>query len=170
VVIPEELRQVSGAAAWSTLVLDSFGTNDHNWLVGHQPSEYFTALNRTITDGRYRWEAQVNRPSSMTTAWLMGYPLAEFHLIVNGKHIRGRRAGSAWGVVFRIQDNQNYYWFRVTDTQFFAVSVIEDSQWLDLVEWTRSEAIKPQGVNQIEVVASGTHFTFLPGYTDKKTR
>ena len=161
VVVPEELRQVSGAADWSTLVFDSFNANDHNWLVGSRPSEYFTKLNQTIADGRYRWEAQVNRPSSMTTAWLMGYSLSRYHLIVNGKHIHGSRAGSAWGMVFHIQDSQNYYWFRISDTQSFAISLIRDGQWLNLVDWTRSEALKPRGVNQLEIIASDMAFTFL---------
>lgn len=160
-VVPEELRQVSGAATWSTLLVDGFVSNDNNWPVGNQPSEYFTKLHRAIADGRYRWEAQVNRPSSITTAWLLGYPVSDFHLLVNCKHIRGSKVGSGWGVVFRIQDNHNFYWFRMTDNQFFSVSVTKDSQWLDIVDWTRTDTIKSNGVNQLEVTAYRTHFTFL---------
>jgi len=70
-------------------------------------------------------------------------------------------ANSAWGLIFRVQDNQNYYWFRMTDSKFFAVSVAEDSQWRDVVAWTRTETIKPNGVNQLEVIARETHFVFL---------
>ena len=161
VVVPEELRQVSEAATWSTLLFDGFTANDNNWLVGNQPSQYFTKLNQSIAEGRYRWEAQVSVPSSMYTAWVRGYPVSDFHLTANCKHIRGSRAGSSCGLIFRVQDNHNHYWFRLTDNQFFAVAVVKESQWLDLVEWTRSDAIKPNGVNQLEVIASGTHFTFL---------
>ncbi len=91
----------------------------------------------------------------------MGYPISDFHLMVNSKRIRGSRAGSSWGVVFRVQDNQNCYWFRITDAQFFAISVIKDSQWTNLVNWTKTDPIKPKGVNQLEVIGYGTHFTFL---------
>ena len=63
-------------------------------------------------------------------------------------------------MIFRIQDNQNYYWFRMTDSQFFAVSVQKDGQWLNIVDWTRTDAIKPNGVNQLEVLARETHFIF----------
>jgi hypothetical protein len=49
----------------------------------------------------------------------------------------------------------------VTDSQFFAVSVQKDSQWLNVVDWTRTDAIKPYGVNQVEVIARETHFIFL---------
>ena len=37
----------------------------------------------------------------------------------------------------------------------------QDGQWSDIVEWTRSEVIKPNGVNQLEVLARRSHFTFL---------
>jgi len=161
VIVPEELRQDSDAAQWATLLFDNFASNDNNWLVGSKTSEYFNPLNQVIADGRYRWEAETSRPSSMSTAWLKGYQVSDFHLTANAKHILGSRAKSAWGVIFRVQDNQNYYWFHMTDTRFFAVWVMKEGQWTNLVESTRTETIKPNGVNQLEVIASGTHFTFL---------
>ncbi|NJN98460.1 MAG: hypothetical protein HC875_32415 [Anaerolineales bacterium] len=161
VVVPEELRQASEVAGWTTLVYDHFTANDNNWLVGSMPSDYFAKLNQVIADGRYRWEALVSRASSMTTAWLTGYTLSDFHLIVNGKHLSGSKTGSSFGVLFRLQDNHNFYSFRLTDSQFFAVAVVTDSQWRQIVDWTRSSAIKPYGVNQLEVIGRDTHFTFL---------
>jgi LSD1 subclass zinc finger protein len=161
VVVPEELRQKTGAQPWSTLVFDGFTANDNNWLVGSQTGEHFTKLNRAIADGRYRWEAQVNLPFSIAPAWLMGYPVSDFHLSVNSKHIRGSRAGSGCGVIFRVRDNQNYYCFRILDTQFFAVSMIKDNQWRKVVDSQRTDTIKPHGVNHIEVIAQAAHFAFL---------
>ena len=161
VIVPEELRQDSDAAQWSTLLFDGFTSNDNNWLVGSQTSEYFDPLKRVIVDGRYRWEAQVSRASSISKVWLGEYKVSDFHVIVNSKHIIGSKAGSAWGVIFRVQDNQNYYWFRMTDNKFFAVSVAEAGQWQDVVAWTRTETVKPSGVNQLEVIGRETHFIFL---------
>lgn len=161
VVVPEALRQVSGAAAWSTLVYDNFTSNDNHWLVGSETSEYFTQLSRVIADGRYRWEVGESRLSFISSAWLMGYPVTDFHLRANGKRIRGSRTGSGWGVNFRVQDNRNYYWFRMLDSQFFAVWAVKDSQWTSLVDSARSDAIKPNGVNQMEVIARDSHFIFL---------
>jgi len=161
VIVPEELRQDSDGEYWTTLLFDSFTSNDNNWLVGAQTSEYFDPLNRVIADGRYRWEAEVGRASSISKVWLADYEVSDFHLLANTKHISGSKAGSAWGVIFRLQDNHNYYWFRMTDTKFFAVSVAEEGQWQDVVDWTRTEAIKPSGVNQLAVIARGAHFVFL---------
>lgn len=163
VVVPEELRQVSGAAAWSTLLFDGFISNVNNWSVGSQePDQYFASSNRTIDNGRYRWEGRMLSPtSSIITDWLTGYYVSDFHLIVNCKHIRGSRAGSSCGVIFRIQDYRNYYCFHITDHQFFAVAMIKGGEWTNLMDWTRNSIIKPNGVNQLEVIAHQSHFTFL---------
>ena len=49
----------------------------------------------------------------------------------------------------------------MNDSQFFAISVQKESQWLDIVAWTRANTIKPNGVNQLEVIAREAHFIFL---------
>src|SRR5512145_1315368 len=78
VVVPEELRQVSNAARWSTLVYDGFISNHNEWMVGNETSKYFTPLKRAITEGRYRWEAQVGTGSSIASAWLTNQSVADF--------------------------------------------------------------------------------------------
>ena len=161
VIVPEDLRQASEAEQWATILFENFSSNDNNWLVGSQTSEYFDPLNRVITDGRYRWEAHVSKASSISTSWLGAYRVSDFHLIANAKHTLGSRAGGSWGLIFRIQDYRNYYYFHMTDSQFFAVSVTRDGQWHNAVDWTRTDAIKPMGNNQLEVVARETHFIFL---------
>jgi hypothetical protein len=162
VIVPEELRQNSDASQWDTLLVDNFMSNDDNyWLVGSHSSEYFDPVSRVIADGRYRWEAMVSRANSISKVWLGDFRVSDFHLIANSKHILGTRANSAWGLVFRVQDNHNYYWFRMTDSKFFAVSVAENGQWRDILAWSRTETIKPNGVNQLEIIAREAHFVFL---------
>lgn len=161
VIVPEELRQVAETMPWSTLLFDNFTSNDNNWAIGDRNTDHFTKLSRNITEGRYRWQAVANTTSSIATIWLKDYQLTDFHLLVNSKHIGGSRAGSCCGVVFRLQDEHNYYWFHITDSQFFRVSLKKDRQWLHVVDRTRTNAIKPNGVNQVEVVARGSHFLFL---------
>jgi predicted RNA-binding Zn-ribbon protein involved in translation (DUF1610 family) len=158
VVVPEELRQLSDTEEWITVLYDSFTTNDNNWPVGSQAGEYFDPLDRKIADGRYRWEMETDKPNSISPAWLMSYQVSDFHLIVNGKQITRNGVQSGWGLIFRIQDNQNYYSFRITDSQSFAVSLQKEGQWSTLVDWTKTDAIKPNGVNQLEVLAQGSHF------------
>lgn len=161
VIVPEELREESDAEQWTTLLFDNFLSNDNNWLVGSKTSEYFSPLKQVIAEGRYRWEGDVSRASSISTSWLGAYRVSDFHLSVNAKHILGTKAGSSWGVIFRVTDSRNYYYFHMTDSQFFAVSVTTDGQWHNAVDWTRTDAIKPNGVNQLEVIARGINFIFL---------
>ncbi len=94
----------------------------------------------------------------MSTAWVDGVPAGDFELHAHAKHLSGSRTGSSWGLIFRIQDNQNYYWFRITDSQLFALSVVEGGQWHTLAGWSRSAAITPYAVNQLAALASGAHF------------
>jgi hypothetical protein len=58
VIVPEELRQSSGAAGWATHLYDSFATNENRWLVGSFPSDYFAGwinlLQTAVTVGRPR--------------------------------------------------------------------------------------------------------------------
>jgi hypothetical protein len=161
VVVPEELRREADADEWKTLLFDNFASNDNNWMVKSQSDEYFVSLDQAIADGRYRWEREVRNGSTISTSWLGGYRVSDFHLAVNCKHILGSKAGSSWGVIFRIQDNRNYYYFHMTDSQFFAVSVTRDGKWQNIVDWTRTDSIKSNGVNQLEVIAHQTHFIFL---------
>lgn len=161
VIVPEELRE-DPAPQWSTLLFDNFTSNeDNHWLVGSQSGEYFDPMDRVIADGRYHWEAVVKRANSISKVWLSDFRVSDFHLIANSKHILGTRANSACGVIFHIQDNINYSWFRVTDSKYFAVSVVKDGQWRDLAGWTRSDAIKPNGVNQLEVIARDARLSFV---------
>jgi len=160
VVVPEELQQGADTDQWITVLFDSFTTNDNNWLIGAQPNDYFKPLNRKIADGRYRWEAETSKPNSISPVWLTSYQVSDFHLIVNGKQLMGNGTGSGWGVIFRIQDNQNQYSFRMTDSQHFAISIQKNGDWSNLVDWTKTDAIKPNGVNQLEAFARGSNFTF----------
>lgn len=162
VVVPEALRLSGGdTSSWHTLVFDTFTSNENAWLVGSRASEYFTTLNQTLADAHYRWEAEVGKPYSISTTWLMGYSVTDFHLGVHCKRILGNKVDSAWGVIFRAKDSQNYGWFRMTDSGLFSVSAMEKGEWRWIVEWERTDAIKPNGVNHLEVIASKNHFSFL---------
>ena len=155
VIMPEALRQTSGAENPGTSVLETFANNDNGWLIGTEQSEYFVSLRREIQEGRYRWEARRGSPASTTTALLPGYQVGDFRLQASAKHIVGSKTGSSWGVIFRAQDRLNYFVFRVTDNQLFTVALVDAGEWSTIVDWTPSRAIKPYGVNQLAVLGRG---------------
>jgi hypothetical protein len=161
VAVPESLRRLAGVDVWTTLVYDAFQSNSHSWHVGEQQSDRFAPLNRSIADGRYRWETCIQVRNSFSPVWLQGYPVADFHLRASIKHVRGTPAGSSYGVIFHILDNENFDSFRIIDTHFFSLSSYRDGVWRTVVDWERTNVIRPYGANQIEVIAQGAHLTFL---------
>lgn len=156
VVVPEALRHT--ATPWTTSLFDGFVSNENNWQVGTEQSEFFAPLVRTMADGRYRWDAVRAKAPSTATASLAGYHVEDFHYLVNAKHISGSKIGSSWGVTFRVQNYLNFYVFRITDNQLFTAAVVKDGEWESLHQWSRSSAIRPNGVNQLAVVAHEEHF------------
>lgn len=161
VVVPEALRQSADVAQETMLLFDRFVSNENNWLVGSRPSDHFARFNQEIADGRYRWEAEVNQVVSISTTWLAGYEVSDFQLRASCKHIAGSRGGSSWGLVYGVQDNRNLHWFRITDNQQYAVSVVKRGIWQDIVGWTGCDAIQPYGVNRLEVIGRETQFSLL---------
>ena len=161
VIVPEGLRRETAQAPWTTSLFESFASGRNGWLVGSLGSDYFSPLSQTIADGRYRWDALIGPSVGMSTAWLPAYRVADFHFAAHAKHIVGSKNASSWGVIFRVQDNRNYVWFRMTDSQVFAVSVVKDGQWQVITDWTRSSAIQPDGINKLEVIGAGSHFDLL---------
>lgn len=159
-VVPQQIKQASGAAEWTTLVLDNFDSNDNNWLVGQHPSEYFSKLDRALSGGRYRWQATVRRANSFVGAWLYGYPVSDFQLSARCQHHSKEFGDSGCGPLFRVQDNENFYWFRITSNQYFTVSAVKNGKWKPVVDWTKTATINPHGVNELAVIAAETNLTF----------
>jgi LSD1 subclass zinc finger protein len=159
-VVPQQIRQAIGAAEWTTLVSDNFDSNDNNWLLGQLPSEYFSRLAREMADGRYRWQATVRQANSFASAWLLGYPASDFQLTARCQHRSKAFGGSSCGPLFRIQDNENFYWFRMTSNRYFTISAVKNGKWKPLVDWTKTDTINPHGVNELEVIAEESYMTF----------
>ncbi len=66
-----------------------------------------------------------------------------------------------YGLFFRYDSNGNYYLFKVEDQKDFAVSLWYQNQWTNLIGFTPSNAIHPGAINQLTVIAQGSHFTFF---------
>lgn len=161
VAVPETLRRIAGIEAWATLAYDAFQTNGHGWRVGEQENDRFAPLTRSIDDGRYRWEATVRVRNSYCPIWLQGYPVGDFHLRASIKHVRGTPAGSSYGVMFRVKDNETFFSFRIIDTHFFTLTEHRGGACHTVVDWQRTNLIRPYGANHVEVIAQGEHLSLL---------
>jgi len=65
-----------------------------------------------------------------------------------------------YGIIFRYQDADNFYVFKVSESGHFSVSLLENNTWNLLVDWTTSDAINQGYPNQVAVAMKGDTFTF----------
>ena len=86
---------------------------------------------------------------------------ADFDLTIEAR-MTGGDAFNGYGVVFRLQDPDNYYQFLVSGDGYYALFRKVDGSQTTLHEWKESSAIE-QGFdanNRIRVIASGNKFHF----------
>ena len=73
----------------------------------------------------------------------------------------GGQPDYGFGMIFRVQDADNYYVFDITSTGFFKVDKRIDGEYHTLAEWERSSAINPRSVNFLKVLAIGDRLIFF---------
>jgi hypothetical protein len=62
----------------------------------------------------------------------------------------------AYGLLFRYQDVNNFYYFMVDDSGFFRLGKRFSGEWIDLIEWTYSESIfSGEAFNHLGVMMTG---------------
>jgi hypothetical protein len=86
---------------------------------------------------------------------------ADFDLMIDAR-MTGGDAFNGYGVVFRLQDPDNYYQFLVSGDGYYALFRKVEGSQTTLHEWKESSAIE-QGFdahNRLRVIASGDKFRF----------
>jgi len=73
----------------------------------------------------------------------------------------GGQPNYGFGIIFRVQDSDNYYLFDISNTGFFKVDKRVEGEYYDLTDWERSSAINPEGVNLLKVQAIGDRLVFF---------
>ena len=102
--------------------------------------------------GNNRYQIEVS--TSNLIAWgLANRDVADFDLEVEARQEGGGETNS-FGLLFRLQDRDNFYRFDISSDGFFLMSKFIDGQWTTLVDWTASPHIS-QETNLIGVSAIG---------------
>ncbi|MGQ9626228.1 MAG: hypothetical protein ACUVV0_04900 [Anaerolineae bacterium] len=90
--------------------------------------------------GGFKYHITISAPNLF--AWgLANRDLADFVLQVEAAHEEGAYNNS-YGILFRFQDEKNFYRFDVSGDGFYLLSKFVNGQWENLVDWTESEHIK----------------------------
>ncbi|MBZ0301648.1 MAG: serine/threonine protein kinase [Anaerolineae bacterium] len=127
------------------------------------PQSSTSTLTREITaDGFYRFSNQ--RPGIAATSILETE--GDFHdslITMQGLLEADSQPASAYGVVFRYEDSDNYYVFAVDGSRRFSIWVREKGIWRELrgsdETWTLNEAIQPLGtINELSILIHEDHF------------
>lgn len=51
---------------------------------------------------------------------------------------------SAAGLIFHYQDEDNFYLFSISNDGYYALELLEDNQWIALIDWTPTDAVSPR--------------------------
>jgi hypothetical protein len=81
---------------------------------------------------------------------------------VEARHVEGPLDNN-FGILVRYQeDSDDFIWFQVSSDGYYSVDMRQGGEWITLVPWEQSEAIRQgQGVtNFLAVEATGNQFSF----------
>ena len=124
------------------LIYEPFESGNSAWV------EDETAF---IDDGAYTM-----RPDGTGYYSWRGETLADLSFQSDSRWLAGSD-GIGYGLLFRVQDINNYYTFNISQNGFYRLALEIDSEWYDLVDWTKSRFINPTGKNLIRVEVIGAN-------------
>jgi hypothetical protein len=88
-------------------------------------------------------------------------PFDNFQVDLDVTHIQGPNDQSAAGLVFRLVDGNNAYFFRISPAGTYYVGKWVAGAWTAIKDWTNSSAINTgAATNHLTVIADGTSLTF----------
>ena len=153
-LLPED--QATNAAAGSPILEEFVPGSTGNWILEQDDLGSTAIINEELV-------ITVASPNTMQFSTLEGASFSDFALEVDAFQRSGPPEGSS-GILFRMQDNNQFYRFEITGNGLFMVERRNsDGTWTRLVpDWTPSTAIN-QGLNvsnRLKVIAAGSTMTF----------
>ncbi|NQT57519.1 MAG: hypothetical protein HQ557_00910 [Bacteroidetes bacterium] len=127
-VDPLELPEDREAAAeGNLLIFETFDTNDSGW---------FTNEEVTVTDGKY-----LMNPADTGRLSFMLYEIPDGEITVNTFQIEGNN-DAGYGLLFRVSDNTNFYFFLIAELGYFSFGYAIDNEYTAVIPWTQTTAIR----------------------------
>jgi hypothetical protein len=142
-----ELPQVG-----ETLFQDDFEDPNSGWLVSSDDE-----VERGYQNGKYDIVVKVKNSTFWST---VRHSFRDFSLEVDATEVGGPDENS-YGVIFRYQDDDNFYIFEISGDGYYAVTKVVDGEWIELVGWRETTAIKTgRRTNVLRVVCIGPEMEF----------
>jgi len=152
---------ISSMTGDNAFFVSSFSPDD--LTIGGWPQMNNASVIREITpDGLYRFQSSL-MSSAITSIFNPMYEYVDGTITLEGTLDESSDPNSAYGVVFRFQDERNYNVFAVDGLGRYSIWELKEANWRELrglenERWTESEFVHKQGErNQITVAFYGNH-------------
>lgn len=145
--------------AWPVAFADPFTDNGNGWHTGDITETGLTAQRR-IADGQYVWDITSQSDIFWSTWPDRGKVFDDFYASVEAKVLVGGAVPS-YGLVFRLADENDFYYFGLNDDGYYRFDVYQGGQNTGLPIVYGTDAVHKGGVNRLAVSASGPHFILL---------
>lgn len=152
VVAPGSPVPPPDTSSWKLFLEDDFSDPNSGWVtdeseirrIGYEEGQY------SIFMKKERW-----------VAWdLVGDTFANFALEVEATQVAGPN-NNDYGVLCRLQDNDNFYFFAISGLGYYSVRKLENETWGMLVRWKKSRHIlQGQNTNRLKVIGNGPQMSF----------
>jgi hypothetical protein len=143
---------------WPTAISDTFEDDMGLWSTGKVSYDYGD-LECEITGGKLLVKLTSKKP---VIWWVLPEMdgVKDFHVSAEAKNVRSPE-NADFGIIFRHNDEGLYYFAINTAGQAYELALLDNDKWETLIDWNNSDLIEPSDVNQLEVLAQGTHFTLF---------
>ena len=137
---------------------DTFDSNANGWNEGTTKDDYGT-ITYTI-NGNYTWDVTANKAVNQKS-WASRAPeVGDLVASVDATHVSGAENAS-YGIVFRVKDTNNLYYFCISDSGYYYVGLLKDGTWTTLIDWKEINTLNINGLNKLKVIGKGDEFTFF---------
>ncbi len=123
--------------------------------------------NRFVPEERDDYSAEIRKGKLELTlkkknlfAWvnINGYIYRDFVLEAS-LSFDSENGYSATGFVFRYANEENFYYFLISNRGYFRFDVVFNGNPIRLIEWTENPMINPES-NRVRIIAHSSHFSF----------
>jgi len=150
---------LSAEKEWHITVSDTFDNNNGNkWYVGADDDQW-AKIKYEVKDGKYRWNATAHK-GFVSWVRLSDEPFTSFYVSADAQKT-GNPAPGDYGIIFREDAFNNYYYFAITSNGGFFVSLYNKEKWNNIIDWTASGLIQSGKPNRLTVIGEGSRFIFF---------
>jgi len=149
------LLQPSAIFARESIFSEDFDDNYNEWPI--EDDEY---TRTSIANGTFIFEHKMDEGG-----YHVYYPVyidtdKNFEIEITLSQISGHD-DRGYGLIWGMEDSNNYYTFNITDNGYYRVSKIEYGEWYDIIDWTESEYINTyRGKNTLLLKKVGNLYNF----------